>query len=96
MDTDDLTEKSYHMIRIAGGISDYLRCDIGVRSRDYNNEDDYLLGILAFLNKICTHTEEYLNYWNIDSIEPNHFKAAVLELVNYVSITLDTPIEERK
>ena len=95
MDTDDLTEKAYQIIRLAGGISDYLRCDIGVRSGDYDNEDDYLLGILVFLKEICSYPEEYLDSWNIYSIDPNYFKATVLELVSYVAKTIDTPIAER-
>ena len=63
MDTDDLTEMAYQMIRIAGDVSEYLRCDIAVRSRDYQDEDSYLKGILSFLHEIIQNPEEYLESW---------------------------------
>jgi len=95
MDTDDLTEMAYEMIRIADDISDYLRCDIGVRSCEYRNEDDYLAAMLSFLQKIFQYPEKYLESWNLDDIHPQHFKVKVLQLLNHVSRTILTPIAER-
>ncbi len=95
MDTDDLTDKAYQMIVIAGDISDYLRCDIGIRSKDYVNEDDYLAGMLSFLKKIAKHSQEYLEYWALFDIDPIHFETRVRDLTSYISKIIEMPIEER-
>ncbi len=95
MDTDDLTEMAYEMIRIAGDISEYLQYDIGVNSRKCHDEDAYLTGILSFLKEIVQYPEEYLQSWNLDDVDPQHFKAAVLGLVKHVSNTIAIPIAER-
>ena len=95
MDTDDLTEMAYQMIQIAKDISEDLRCDIGVRSGRYNDEDNYLKGVLCFLQKIVQHPEKYLKSWNIDDIDMHHFKTSVLTLINHVSKIIATPIAER-
>ena len=57
MDTDDLTEMAYQTILFASRISDYLKADIGVRSHDYTNEDDYLNGVLKFIREIKNDPE---------------------------------------
>ena len=95
MDTDELTAMAYQMIQIAEGISEYLSCDIGVRSREYDSEDDYLAEISAFLQRIVHNPERYLQSWNLDEINPEHFKLAVLRLADHVSKTLAIPIKER-
>ena len=51
MDTDDLTEMAYESIIIANEITDFLKCDLGVRSKDYKDENAYLNGILKFVKK---------------------------------------------
>jgi len=42
MDTDDLTQMAYESIIIADEITDFLKCDLCVRSKDYNDENAYL------------------------------------------------------
>jgi len=37
VDTDDLTEMAYKIIIVAHTITDFLKCDLGVRSKDYKN-----------------------------------------------------------
>ena len=96
MDTDDLTEMAYEMISIAGGISEYLVCDIGVRSKGYRNEDEYLMGIHKFLRVILRQPRSYLESWNLeDQVDPKAFKKEVASLVGHISATLATPISER-
>ena len=62
MDTDDLTSMAYESIIISNGISNYLKSDLGVRSKDYKDEDAYLKGILKFVRKIRRNPEEYIDY----------------------------------
>ncbi len=96
MDTDDLTEMAYEMITVAGKISEYLACDIGVRSKDCNNEDDYLTGIYRFLRGLIRRPRSYLEFWNLeDEVDPKIFKKEVANLVEHISTTLATPISER-
>ena len=96
MDTDDLTEMAYEMISIAGKISEYLVCDIGVRSKDYKNEDDYLTGIQRFLRGLIRRPRSYLESWNLeDEVDPKAFKKEVASLVEHISTILATPISER-
>jgi hypothetical protein len=52
MDTDDLSELAYESIIIANEITDFLKTDLGVRNKDYKDEDSYLSGILIFVRKI--------------------------------------------
>jgi len=96
MDTDDLTEMAYQTIVIASKISDYLKVDIGVRSRDYANEDDYLNGVLKFIREIKNDPEDYMDYWNLhDEIDMTSFAKSVGELEKYISRALGTPIKNR-
>jgi hypothetical protein len=52
MDTDGLSELAYESIIIANEITDFLKTDLGVRNKDYKDEDSYLSGILIFVRKI--------------------------------------------
>jgi hypothetical protein len=79
MDTDDLTEMAYKTIVLANRASDYLKTDVGVLSYKYKTEDDYLNGVLAFVQKIKDSPEAYLESW--DLLEPTDIKA-FLEAVN--------------
>ena len=74
MDTDDLTEMAYESIIIANEITDFLKCDLGVRSMEYDDESAYLDGILKFVRKIKNDPEGYLDYWNLlDEIDLDFF-----------------------
>ena len=66
MDTDDLTQTVYRTIVLAGEFCDHLRTDIGVRSGEFSYEDEYLRGILAFLDGVALHPEEYLESWGLE------------------------------
>ena len=96
MDTDYLTEKAYHVIRLAADASDFLRSDIGVACSEYQNEDDYLKGILEFVKEIDENAKGYLDDWNIlDQTDINLFKKRVIILRDYIKETLSIPISER-
>lgn len=65
MDTDDLTTMAYESIITANEITDFLKCDLGVLSKDYRNENAYLNGMLRFVRKIKADPKGYLDYWNL-------------------------------
>ena len=96
MDTDDLTEMAYENIIIADEITDFLKCDLGVRSRDYKDEDTYLNGILKFIRKIENDPEAYLDYWDLlEELDLGVFAKEVERLEKHIKKTIETPIERR-
>ncbi|MBC8460467.1 MAG: hypothetical protein H8D67_20990 [Deltaproteobacteria bacterium] len=96
MDTDDLTEMAYESIIIANGITDFLKCDIGVRSKDYKDENAYLKGILKFVQKIRNDPKSYLDYWNLlEELELDSFEKELEYLEKHIIKTIETPIEQR-
>jgi hypothetical protein len=96
MDTDDLTEMAYESIIIANKITDFLKCDLGVRSKDYKDENAYLNGILKFIQKIKNDLEGYLDYWNLlEELEFGDFSKGIEELEEHILKTLKTQIVKR-
>lgn len=85
MDTDDLPEMAYESIIIANEITDFLKCDLGVRSMEYDDESGYLDGILKFVRKIKNDPEGYLDYWNLlDEIDLDFFVEEIEYLEKHI------------
>ncbi|MFH1350553.1 MAG: hypothetical protein ABII26_06400 [Pseudomonadota bacterium] len=96
MDTDDLTEMAYQSIVMADRITEYLKCDLGVRSMDYEDEDAYLHGILNFVREIKTDPEAYLDSWNLlDDIDLDAFVKGIEGLEKHILKTIETPLGQR-
>jgi len=96
MNTDDLTPMAYESIVIANGITDYLKCDLGVRSKHYKDEDAYLKRVLKFVRKIRRTPESYLDYWNLwEELDPDVFTKGIEGLDRHILKTLDTPLDQR-
>lgn len=96
MDTDDLTEMAYESIIIANEITDFLKCDLGVRSKDYKDENAYLKGILKFIQKIKNDPEGYLNSWNLlEELDLTSLKKGIEFLEKHILKTIETPIDKR-
>lgn len=69
MDTDDLSEMAWEIIVRAAQVSDTLKADLGARSDRYGNEDDWLRGVLEFLQRIVEDPGDYVDYWNLEEEE---------------------------
>jgi len=96
MDTDDLTQMAYESIVIACKITDFLKCDLGVRSKDYKDENAYLNGILKFVRDIKNDPEDYLDYWNLlEELDLRAFKKGIEKLEKHIVKTIATPIQQR-
>ena len=96
MDTDDLTEMAYESIIIANEITDFLKCDLGVRSKDYKDENAYLNGILKFVQKIGNDPKAYLDFWNLlEELDLDFFMKGIEYLEKHILKTLKTPIDKR-
>ena len=96
MDTDDLTEMAYESIIIANEITDFLKCDLGVRSKDYKDENAYLNGILKFVQKIRNDPKAYLDSWNLlEELDLDFFVKGIEYLEKHILKTIKTPIDKR-
>ncbi len=69
MDTDDLSGMAREIIARASQVSDTVKADLGARSSRYGNEDDWLRGMLKFLQKIVEGPGDYVDYWNLEEEE---------------------------
>ena len=96
MDTDDLTAMAYESIIITNEITEFLKCDIGVLSKDYKNEDAYLKGMLRFVLKIKDDPTGYLDSWNLlEELDMVVFKKGIEGLEKHIKKTIETPLEQR-
>ena len=96
MDTDELTAMTYESIIIANEITEFLKCDLGVLSNDYKNEEAYLNGMLRFVRKIKDDPAGYLDSWNLlEELDMAAFKKGIEELEKHIKKTIETPIEQR-
>ena len=96
MDTDDLTEMAYESIIIANEITDFLKCDLGVRSQDHKDENAYLNGILKFIQKIKNDPEGYLDSWSLlEELDLGSFKEGIKILEKHILKTIETPVDQR-
>lgn len=94
MYTDGLTPMAYESIVIVNKVTDYLKCDLGVRSE--NDKDAYLNGILKFVRKITRNPEDYLDYWNLwNELDLRVFVKGLKELEKHILKTIDTPFDQR-
>ena len=98
MDTDDLSEMAWDIIARASQVSDTLKADLGARSSNYGNEDDWLRGVLKFLQRIVEVPGDYVDYWNLE--EEEGVSAAMmgeiaLELSRRAKETLAKPPAQR-
>lgn len=96
MDTDDLTPMAYEMIPMAGDVLDDLRLEIGVASREFETEDDYLRGVRAYLKDILRSATRYLDdHDSLEVVGIQPFRKGIKVLLAHVEKTLATPIAER-
>ena len=88
MDTDDLSEMAYGIIVHAAQLSDTLKADLGARSLRYTNEDDWLCGVLKFLQEIVAKPDDYVDYWNLEE-EEGVTASQLKEIAVYLSRRVD-------
>ena len=96
MDTDDLTPMAYECIVLAYLASDTLKAQLGAFANRYNNEEDYLKGILKYVKRIETNPYDYLDFWNfIDELKLSVFRKRITRLCAHIEKTIETPFSER-
>jgi len=98
MDTDDLTEMAYDIIVRAAQLSDTLKADLGARSLRYESEDDWLRGVLEFLQRIVAAPDDYVDYWNLEEEEgvtATIMRGIAVDLARRAKVTLAKPPNQR-
>lgn len=92
MDTDYLTEEAHEILPLAAGINDYLKADLGVMSYGFDKEDEYLKGMLAFLQAVQADPDEYRDSWCLDE---NIDSASLFLLEQKIREVLAIPYDDR-
>lgn len=92
MDTDELFEEAREIFSYAYDISEFLRADIGLMAKKFQNENEYLEAIHDFVKSISDDQNEYLEEWSID--EPLDEKK-LEALVNRIEKLIRTPQDQR-
>jgi hypothetical protein len=96
MDTDYLTPMAYHCIILANEASDILKSEIGAACSQFEDEDEYLKGILKFVIYIEKEPEDYLESWSLlDELDISIFKSAIKKLRKHIENTIKIPIKDR-
>lgn len=96
MDTDDLSEMAYDTLRLAEGITHDLTLELGVASRNYRTEDEYLHGMLAIIRDIRKHAREFLEDNElVGQISLTRFRESLLRIERHIKHTLQVPIKDR-
>lgn len=81
MDTDDLSEEAYEILRKAHEINEFLWVELGVLSEKYKNEEKYLKGVLRFVTKVIEDPEWFQDMWSV--MQPID-QDSLIELANYI------------
>jgi hypothetical protein len=96
MDTDELTEMAHECLRIAESTCHTLTIVFGAMSDHFNNEDDYLKGVLGQVKRIKRHPSEFIEYWGLaEELSPKPLKACLIILEDHIGKTLETSIQDR-
>jgi hypothetical protein len=66
MDTDDFSNLAYSLISRASQVSDTLKMEIGIMSREYTNEDDWLRGVQTYCRKIIATADDFVDSWDLE------------------------------
>ncbi|VAX29900.1 hypothetical protein MNBD_NITROSPIRAE02-1567 [hydrothermal vent metagenome] len=87
---------AYECIIRAEAVTHYLKTDFGAVSSQYENEEEYLNGILNYVMEIENDIEDYLDSWSIlDETDVDIFLKRINEVKEFIKRTINTPLKER-
>ena len=96
MDTDDLTPMAYRTLSLAYEACEPMRAELGCAASGYDTEDEYLAGVLEFLEEVLDAPRHYLERWNLSShIDAPAFASRVKRAHAHAATTLRTPRSDR-
>ncbi|MEC4685119.1 MAG: hypothetical protein VST71_05240 [Nitrospirota bacterium] len=92
MDTDDLSEEAFRIIKRAIQISPFLETELGALSGKYKNEEDYLKGMKDFIQDIIDDPVSFQDSWMLEA-PLEHDK--LIWLRGYIEKVMEIPIKDR-
>ncbi|MDA3875101.1 MAG: hypothetical protein PF795_14225 [Kiritimatiellae bacterium] len=98
MDTDNLSEEAYDVIRAAARECDTLKAELGAMALHCRMEDDWLRGVREHLQDILEDAEEYVDGWNLEEEEgcsPATMGLLAADLMRQVDQILSMPLKQR-
>ncbi len=96
MDTNDLTEKSYEILKLSEHIDHIITVHIGAMCSRYNDEDAFLCHALKLIQEIIDDPDEFIEDWGIEEIiEPEAFRSGLYSLKSYIQSVMAIPYKER-
>lgn len=66
MDTDDLTENAYEILRYTHEVNEFLWVEFGSMCCNYKNEDEYLNRLLNYTIDIKNSPDVFSEAWNLE------------------------------
>ena len=66
MDTDELSEEAYEILRMAQQINEFLWVELGAASKRYKSEEEYLSGMLLLINRMKDDSERFQDRWLLE------------------------------
>lgn len=96
METDDLTPLAYETIAQSFDVCEVLRAEIGASASNFRTEDEFLDGVIKFLDAILEDPEDYLDLWHLlDQLDMKTFAEGVRRVQAHAATVLKTPRGER-
>jgi len=96
MDTNDLTEKAYEILKLSEGINHLITVQIGAMCSRFIQEDDFLITVTEFIQSIMDEPEDFIENWGLeDEINVASLIISLSKLKAYVEETIKTPMENR-
>ena len=98
MDTDDLTDMAWDVIVRAAHFSNTLKVELGAMSRQFQNENEWLLGVREHLGKFTEAPDEYVDFLSLEeeeNISQNMLQEFVVVLSSRVGEVLAVPLDKR-
>ena len=96
MDTNDLTEKAYEILKLSEDINHLITVHIGAMCSRFQQEDDFLNAVTEFIQAIKDEPEDFIEDWGIeDEIDASSLIFSLSKLKAYVEETIKTPMGNR-
>ena len=87
---------AYKTLSLAHEACEPMRPEIGAAASGYHTEDEYLVGMLKFLEEVLDAPRNYLERWNLTSeVDTKAFTKAVKRAYAHAASTLRAPRSER-
>ena len=95
MDTDDLSQETFEIIKKAGVVNEYLRLELGVMARNYKNENDYLNGVKKHMKDTLKNPARMEFEWLLEPSDFDETAERIIELLSFTDSVIEIPFESR-